>query len=151
MRAYVLSYIWLFVTPWTSAPQAPLSMEFYKQEYWSGLPFPSPGNFHDPGIEPASPVLAGWFFTIASPGKGMFICLLFIFVVCCCLVAKPSGISSGKEFTYQGRLLRCDPWVGRIPWGREWPPTPVFFPSKPLVNVPNPQDVSTFHQHGIYF
>ena len=41
-----------FVTPWTVAPQAPLSMELSTQEYWSGLPFPPPGNFPDPGIEP---------------------------------------------------------------------------------------------------
>ena len=43
------------VTPWTVARQAPLSMEFSRQEYWSGLPFPSPGDFPDPGIEPGSP------------------------------------------------------------------------------------------------
>ena len=44
-----------FEIPWTVAHQAPLSMEFPKQEYWSGLPFPSPGDFPDPGIEPTSP------------------------------------------------------------------------------------------------
>ena len=46
------------VTPWTVAHQAPLPMEFSRQEYWSGLPFPSPGNLSDPGIEPESPALA---------------------------------------------------------------------------------------------
>ena len=54
------------------ACQAPLSMEFFRQEYWSGLPFSSPGNLPDPGIEPmslASPVLAGGFFTPEPPGK----------------------------------------------------------------------------------
>ena len=45
------------VTPWTVACQAPLSMGFSRQEYWSGLPFPSPGDLPDPGIEPRSPVL----------------------------------------------------------------------------------------------
>ena len=45
------------VTPWTVARQAPLSMGFSKQEYWSGLPFPSPGDLPDPGIEPRSPAL----------------------------------------------------------------------------------------------
>ena len=44
-------------TPWTVASQAPLSMEFSRQEYWSGLPFPSPGDLPDPRIEPVSPVL----------------------------------------------------------------------------------------------
>ena len=47
----------LLVTPWTVAHQAPLSMGFPKQEYWSGLPFPSPGDLPDPGIEPRSPAL----------------------------------------------------------------------------------------------
>ena len=44
-------------TPWTVAHQAPLSMGFSRQEYWSGLPFPSPGDLHNPGIEPKSPAL----------------------------------------------------------------------------------------------
>ena len=46
--------VWLFATPWTVAHQAPLSMEFSRQENWSGLPFSSPGNLPNPGIEPAS-------------------------------------------------------------------------------------------------
>ena len=45
------------VTPWTAACQAPLSMGFSRQEYWSGLSFPSPGDLPDPGIEPGSPAL----------------------------------------------------------------------------------------------
>ena len=56
----------LFVTPWTVAHQAPLSMGFSRQEYWSGLSSPPPGDLHNPGIEPASltfPALAGRFFT----------------------------------------------------------------------------------------
>ena len=52
-----LSRVQLFETPWTVAPQAPLSMGFSRQEYWSGLPFPSPGDLPDPGIEPRSPTL----------------------------------------------------------------------------------------------
>ena len=55
-----------FVTSWTVACQAPLSMGFPRQEYWSGLPFPSPGVFLFPGMEPScfeSPALAGGFFT----------------------------------------------------------------------------------------
>ena len=48
----VLSHVWLFVNSGTVAYQAPLSMEFFKQEYWSGLPFPTPGDLPDPGIEP---------------------------------------------------------------------------------------------------
>ena len=49
------SRVWLFVTSWTSACQAPLSTEFSRWEYWSRLPFPSPGDLSDPGIEPKSP------------------------------------------------------------------------------------------------
>jgi len=54
----------LFATPWTVARQAPLSMGFSRQASWSGLPFPSPGNLPEPGIELKSPALAGRFFTI---------------------------------------------------------------------------------------
>ena len=52
-----LSRVRLFVTPWTAAHQAPQSMGFSRQEYWSGLPFPSPGDLPDPGIKPGSPAL----------------------------------------------------------------------------------------------
>ena len=52
-----LSRVQLFATPWIVAHQAPLSMEFSRLEYWSGLPFPSPGDLLDPGIEPRSPTL----------------------------------------------------------------------------------------------
>ena len=58
-----------FVTPWTAARQAPLSMGFSRQEYWSGLPFPPPGDLPDPGMEPmslASPASAGGFFTTTA-------------------------------------------------------------------------------------
>ena len=54
-----LSRVLLFVTPLTIARQAPLSVGFPRQESWSGLPFPSPGDLTDPGIEPRSPALAG--------------------------------------------------------------------------------------------
>ena len=64
-----LSHIQLFATPWTVTCQAPLSMEFSRQESWSGLPFPSPGYLPDPGIKPASSALAGGFFTTEPPGK----------------------------------------------------------------------------------
>ena len=52
-----------FATPWTVARQPPLSMGFPRQEYWSGLPFPSPGSLPNSGIEPVSPALEGGFFT----------------------------------------------------------------------------------------
>ena len=58
-----------FATPWILTYQAPLSMGYPRQEYWSGLPFPSPGDLLDPGIEPKSPALVGRFFTIEPPRK----------------------------------------------------------------------------------
>ena len=57
------------MTPGTVALQAPLSMAFSRQEYWSGLPFPSPGDLPNPGIKPVSPALAGKFFTTEPPEK----------------------------------------------------------------------------------
>ena len=58
-----------FATPWAIAHQAPLSMEFPRQEYWSGLLFPAPEDLLDRGLEPAPPALAGRFFTLEPPGK----------------------------------------------------------------------------------
>ena len=72
--AQSLSHVWLFVTPWIVAHQPPLtnfSTEFPQQEYWSGLPFPSPGHLSHPGIEPMFPPWAGRFFTPELPGKPM--------------------------------------------------------------------------------
>ena len=70
--ARLLNCVRLLETPWAVAHQAPLSMELSRQEDWSGLPFPPPGDLPDPGIEPKSPVrpaLAGRFFTTVPPGK----------------------------------------------------------------------------------
>ena len=74
------SRVRLFATPWTVAHQAPLSMGFSRQEYWSGLPFPSPGHLPDPGIKPRSPSL--WADALTSQPQGWSIvkkcCLLFL-------------------------------------------------------------------------
>ena len=64
-----LSRVQLFVTPLTIAHKAPLSMEFSRQEYWSGLPFPSPGDLPDSGIKPRSPVLQADTLLSEPPGK----------------------------------------------------------------------------------
>ena len=61
-----------FALLWTVAHQASLSMGFLRQEYWSGLLFPSPGDLPDPGIEPSSPALAGVLFTTELPGRPFF-------------------------------------------------------------------------------
>ena len=69
VHACVLSDVCHFVTPWTVAHQASLSVGFPRQEYWSGLPVPSPGDLPDSGIKPGSPALAGGYFTAELPGK----------------------------------------------------------------------------------
>ena len=95
-----------FVTPWTVVLQALLSMGFPRQEYRSGLPFPSPGNLHDPGTETGSPALAGGFFTTA-----------------------PQWL---KIHLPMKKNHRCglDPWLRKTLWSRKWQPTPVFLPGK---------------------
>ena len=72
---------------WTVACQALLSMGFSRQEYWNGLPFPSPGNLPDPGIEPMSPALAGGFFTPEYQGSP----------VCDAAPVKTLGIKGSDE------------------------------------------------------
>jgi len=67
--------VWLFATPWVIACQAPLSMEFSRQEYWSGLPFPSAGDLPNPGIKLTSlksPALAGRFFTTRATSEALY-------------------------------------------------------------------------------
>ena len=96
------------MTPWTIAHQAPLSMGFPRQEYWSGLLFPSPGDLSDSGMEPASPALAGRFFTTgAAPYKSLGALIpvfspqkaqVFLqFEVSSLCLAPPWGFVSGDE------------------------------------------------------
>ena len=59
-------------TPWTAARQYPLSMGLPRQEYWNGLPFPSPKDLPNPGMEPESPMLTGRFFTTEPPGMVVY-------------------------------------------------------------------------------
>ena len=65
------SRVRLFATPWTVANQAPPSMGFSRQEYWSGVPFPSPGDLPDPGIEPRSSTLQADALTSEPPGEAL--------------------------------------------------------------------------------
>ena len=69
VKVKLLSRVRLFGTPWTVAYQAPLSMGFSRQEHWSGLPFPSPGDLPDPRIEPGSLSLEADALTSEPPGK----------------------------------------------------------------------------------
>ena len=93
----------------TVACQAPLFMGFSRREYWSGLPFSTPGNLPNPGIKltsPPAPILAGGFFTTGKTWLG------------------------GKESACHSRSHRFNLWVGKIPWSRKWQPTPVLLPGK---------------------
>ena len=65
--AQLLGSVWLFATLWTVARLTPLLVEFSRQEYWSGLSFPPPGDLPDPRFEPTSTALAGGFFTSGQP------------------------------------------------------------------------------------
>ena len=69
MKVKSLSCVQLFGTLWAVAHQAPMSMEFSRQEYWGGLPLPSPGDLPDPGIEPRSPTLQADALPSEPPGK----------------------------------------------------------------------------------
>ena len=69
MKVKSLSRVQLFATPWTVAYQAPSPTEFSRQEYWNGLPFPSPGDLPDPGIEPGPPALQVDILPSEPPGK----------------------------------------------------------------------------------
>ena len=72
------SRVRLFATSWTAASQAPPSMGFSRQEYWSGLPFPSPGDLPDSGIEPGSLALQADVLPSKPPGKQIIIILIYL-------------------------------------------------------------------------
>ena len=88
-----LQFVQLFATPWTIVCQAPLSMGFSKQEYWSGLSCPPSEYLSNPGIEPLSPELTGGFFSTELPGKPLqnqqTLCITALSVcVCVCVWSK---------------------------------------------------------------
>ena len=91
MKVKSLSRVQLFATPWTVAYQAPLSMGFYRQEYWSGLPFPSPGDLPDSGIKLRSPTLQANSLSSEPPRKPTMLLLLLLqsHVSCVQLCATP--------------------------------------------------------------
>ena len=100
MKVKSLSRVRLFATPWTVAYKAPPSMGFSRQEYWSALPFPSPGDLPYPGIEPGSPTLQADTLTSEPPGKP--------------IVRYYSAIK--RKGLFHGWL---SPWVQRN-WGQGW-------------------------------
>ena len=133
----VLSHVQLFVASWTAAHQAPPFIGFSRQEYWSGLPCPPPGDLPNSGTEPTSltsAALAGGFFTTGTmtPGSSIFLMMSQRSSAACfslyCSVfhwrrqldKSPFGSSHDKGL----------PRVGKIPWRRKWQPTPVLLPRK---------------------
>ena len=89
-------------TPWTVACQVPLSMGFLRQEYWSGLPFPSPEDLPDPGIEPMSPASSHWQanslpLSHGDGGKLFYVWLCWLHCCRCCLVSKTGQIARIPE------------------------------------------------------
>ena len=112
MCTHVLSSVQIFTIPWTVACQAPLSMGFPRQEYWSGLPFPLPVDLPNPGIEPLSPTLAGGFFAtgilyLGSPCKAI---VLQLKIKRC----FPGG-SDGRESAWISGDLGSISRLGRCP------------------------------------
>ena len=94
-----VSCIWLLATLWTVAHQAPLSMGFSRQEYWSGLPFPSPGDLPDPGIKPRSPALQADALTSEPPGKPRTVVIKLYFI--------PQGSSAGRDMVERKTFVIC--------------------------------------------
>jgi len=94
------------VTPWIVALQAPLSMEFSRHKYWSGFPFPSPGNLSDSGIEPVSPALQVDSLLLSyqgSPRKGGWLVNIRVDVAVMARLDR-----AGDDYNFQGRVVRPD-------------------------------------------
>ena len=122
----MLSHLWLFATPWTVACQAPLSMGFSKQEYWSGLPFPLPRDLLDSGIKPAPPLfpaLQAYFLPVESSGSKD----------CNGNSLETSRASLVAQLVKNPPAMR-ETWVRSLGWEDplqgERLPTPVFWPGE---------------------
>ena len=115
--AQSLSRAWLFATRWTIVRQTPLPMEFSRQKYWNGFPFPPPGHLPEPEIEPASPALAGRFF-ITEPLRKPIIWNGSSWSqtshLCSQVCASPS-ICSGSLLSF-ARILRWIAFCGSLLW-----------------------------------
>ena len=127
------------------SPPGPSLHGIPRQEYWSGLPFPSAGELPHSGIRPTFPALAGRFFITELSGKpkhwghgseetnnGISFCRQTVHVIIrklSCQCDFP-GSASAKESACQTEDMRhgFHPWVGKNPWRRKWQPTPIFLP-----------------------
>ena len=104
VKVKLLSRDRLFATPWTVAYQAPPSMGFSRQEYWSGLPFPSPGDLPDPGIKPGSPSFQADALTSEPPGKPQGPAISHI--------PRLPGVAQGLQVSEDTLIVSTDiPWI----------------------------------------
>ena len=116
-----LSRVWLFATPWTVAYQAPPSMRFSRQVCWSGLPFPSPGDLPDPGMEPRSPALQADTLPSEPPGKPQPYTTGVHFTIWYCIILGWPNHSFGfSHKLLPNTLLAClvlnHVWLFATPW-----------------------------------
>ena len=143
----MLSRVWLFATPWTAACQVPLSMEFRRQKYWSGLPFPPRRDLPNSGFKPMSPALTGTFITTELPGKPI-ICLWWCQTLC--FPSRRLGEQSALEKVLGRSTVPSHRWGDRHLWESSAmfssPRLPFFQrlhkvgPSSDLCLGPHPQD-----------
>ena len=152
---HLLSHIWLFVIPGTVAHHTPMSIGFSRQEYWSGLPFPSPGGLPDPGVEPVSPALAvdslplnhlrnicDYLSSVAPSRRSISPRLncLKLFKVTKLDVSTMQLWMEASQVALVVKIPTCQcrrpkrhgfhSRVGKIPKRRAWQPTPVFLPGE---------------------
>ena len=118
-------------------------MEFFRQGYWSRLPFPSPGDLPNPGIELRSPSLEVDALPFEPLGKSYMQSTLCKMPGCMKYKLKsrlPGEISITSDMQIsicmQGGRPGFDPWIGKIPWRRKWQPTPVFLPGESWTEEP---------------
>ena len=117
------SRVWLCATPWTAAHQAPPSMGFSRQEYWSGVPLPSPGKRWALCFQVAPCLNMGITFSFVEKTASFG----------CKIVIIPNDFHKEPAYLCR-RRKRCgfDSWVGKIPWRRAWQPTGVFLLESPM-------------------
>ena len=121
-----------FAHQWTTPCQAPLSLGFLRQEYWSGMPFPSPGDLQNPGIKPVSPALTGRFLTTKLPGK----LEKAMAPHSSTLAWKVPWTEEPGRLQSMGSILIGHDWATSLSlftfthWRRKWQPTPVFLPGE---------------------
>ena len=117
------------MTPWTISHQAPLSMGFSGQEYWGGLPFPSPGDLTDPGIEPMSLQCRQILYQLRDQGSCVK-CYQTALHATEKSLMKTRVNQCGQLTCWRDKRFRFDPWVRKIPWRREWQLALIFFPGE---------------------